>query len=185
MAQTIITAGGASDTSSLESGNDGTLVLKVGPSGSKVNALSIDALGGVAAKGTVGGVAPAAGNIGELLSATGGGGSLSTNTYGNAASVLLTPGCWDVQGNVGFDAVTGPCQFRQAGISVTSASLASSLDSTLNASSISVGYQEQVTTPMVRVTVSVSTLVYLVVRAAFSGGSVNIINSRISARRVA
>lgn len=45
MTQTIITAAGASDALSLTPGNDGTLVVQVGPTGAKVNALSFDAAG--------------------------------------------------------------------------------------------------------------------------------------------
>ena len=45
MAQTILTAGGASDSPAMSGGNDGTLVLQVGPSGSKINALSLDSTG--------------------------------------------------------------------------------------------------------------------------------------------
>ena len=46
MAQTIITAGqGGTPDSAFQGGDDGTLVVKVGTAGAKVNALSIDAQG--------------------------------------------------------------------------------------------------------------------------------------------
>lgn len=45
MAQNIITAGGASDLIAIQGGDDGTLLVKVGPSGAKVNALSVAADG--------------------------------------------------------------------------------------------------------------------------------------------
>jgi hypothetical protein len=45
MTQNTITAGGASDLISFQGGDDGTLVIKTGPSGSKVNAVSYAADG--------------------------------------------------------------------------------------------------------------------------------------------
>lgn len=47
MTQNIITAGAASDKLSHQGGDDGTLVIKVGPSGSKVDAISIASTGKV------------------------------------------------------------------------------------------------------------------------------------------
>lgn len=45
MTTTTLTSGGASDYLSLSNGDDGTLTVKVGPTGAKVNALVIDAAG--------------------------------------------------------------------------------------------------------------------------------------------
>lgn len=50
---TIFTAGGASDSLALASGNDGLLTLQTGPSGAKVNALALDASGNAALLGTL------------------------------------------------------------------------------------------------------------------------------------
>lgn len=53
MTQNIITAGGASDSYSQSGGNDGTLLIQTGPSGSKVNALTLDASGNMALLGAM------------------------------------------------------------------------------------------------------------------------------------
>ena len=53
MTATTLTASGASDSSALSSGNDGTLVIQTGPSGGKVNALTLDAAGGAALLGAL------------------------------------------------------------------------------------------------------------------------------------
>lgn len=59
MPTTIITAGGASDSLAIVSGNDGALIIQTGPSGAKVNALALDASGNGALLGTLtqGGIA--------------------------------------------------------------------------------------------------------------------------------
>lgn len=50
---TIITAGGASDSLALSSGNDGLLTLQTGPSGAKVNALALDGSGNAVVLGNL------------------------------------------------------------------------------------------------------------------------------------
>lgn len=50
---TTFTAGGASDSLALSSGNDGLLTLQTGPSGAKVNALALDASGNGALLGVL------------------------------------------------------------------------------------------------------------------------------------
>ena len=53
MPTTIITAGGASDSLAIVSGNDGALIIQTGPSGAKVNALALDASGNAVLLGTL------------------------------------------------------------------------------------------------------------------------------------
>lgn len=53
MAQNILKAGGASDSSAFTGGDDGTLLIQTGPSGGKVDALNIDASGNAALLGTL------------------------------------------------------------------------------------------------------------------------------------
>ena len=66
----------------------------------------------------------AAGQIGEVISATVTSAVTLTSTVtANIASVVLTPGDWDVCGDIGLNVGTGAATLIQAGISPTSAAL--------------------------------------------------------------
>lgn len=58
MTATTITAAGASDSLAISSGNDGTLVIQSGPTGAKVNAVSVDSAGKVSFPQNQSGSAP-------------------------------------------------------------------------------------------------------------------------------
>lgn len=74
-----------------------------------------------------------AGRVGEYISATtdiASRISLTSNTAANVASILLTPGDWDVQGNVGYAAgTTTVTTFALSTINTTSGTLPTSPDS--------------------------------------------------------
>ena len=124
----------------------------------------------------------AAGNTGEIIEATVAIGSaigLTTGTGANVTSISLTAGDWDVQGTVDFNIAptTNIVQMRQ-GVSLVSATLAAQTggsgldtDPTNNAfffsfapGAVPLSYS----TPVVRVSLAVTTTVYLVELATFT-----------------
>lgn len=131
-----------------------------------------------------------AGNLGEFVSslvAVGSPVALSTGTAANVTSISLTAGDWDVEGNVNIinagSTLTGSPNV-QAGISSTSATLPS--DGSECSSGIlgtTLTNTDGITLPRKRMSLAVTTTVFLVAKATFSIGTFNTYGS-INARRV-
>ena len=130
-----------------------------------------------------------AGRVGEELKtvlASGSAVSLTTNTTANVTSVSLTAGDWEVSGVVDFTpgATTSLTQ-RTAGVSTTSATLGAqdSMSQTSVAANVPGANVISQVTPNVRISVAVTTPVYLVARALFTVSTLTAYGS-IRARRV-
>jgi hypothetical protein len=128
-----------------------------------------------------------AGNIGEYVQsvvASGSAVALSTGTTANVTSISLTAGDWDVTGVVDY-AMTGATATNFLhGTSTTSATLGGQ-DSYAQKPFAFAGSNATLgdNAPLVRLSLSGTTTVYLVAQAAFSGGSVDAYGT-IRARRV-
>lgn len=131
----------------------------------------------------------AAGNVGEFISATvlaGSGVALVTGTPVNVTSISLTPGDWDVRGNVGFTLTSGASNI-QAWVSATSATvpvapgaggytvLAGSGSAYATGSLLGAG--------LVRFSLAATTSIYLSAWAALTAGTATVFGF-IGARRV-
>jgi len=131
--------------------------------------------------------APTAGFIGEQLRATlalGSATSVTNNTAKNVTSVSLTAGIWDVTGIVCLrNATTGTG--LSMGISTTSATLQNNYgDDTILTPTFSTATSDScMTCPALRITLTATTTVYLVVFALFTVGT-PVAYGRISATRV-
>lgn len=126
----------------------------------------------------------AAGYVGEYLTASRTAGnalSLINVTYTDITSLSLTAGDWDVQGVVAFAVVTGPSTGIWAGVSTTSATIVIEQSSVCQPAGA--GFTSSLSSPVVRFSLAATTTIYLVARAAFSGGTVTGYG-QISARRV-
>lgn len=117
--------------------------------------------------GVTNGSNAAAGSVGEIISsviASGAAVSLTSNTPRNVTSILLTPGDWDISGNVTFLS-SGGTTITIAWCSLTSATLPdASLFTEGNGSS-------GLFTPYLRVNVTINTTVFLSCRATITSGS--------------
>ena len=132
-----------------------------------------------AGTGVVDGSDATAGQIGEYLTASGGSVALSSNAVANVATLALTPGDWDVEGNVFFDA-TGATAYVLAGVSTVSAAfggIVTRVGGYASANQFRIG-----TGGAVRINVAAATTAYLVAQCGFTGG-VNASGS-IRARRM-
>ena len=103
-----------------------------------------------------------AGHIGEYLTATSGTVSLTSNVLTNIVSLNLTPGDWDVSGNVAFSTGSGNHLLFGAGIGGV-------LDSVIAASFPSSALDIGLTTAVHRFNVTVPTVVWLVAEVAETG----------------
>ena len=118
----------------------------------------------------------AAGQIGEVISATVTTAvSLTTNIGANVASIPLTAGDWDVQGEIWFQPSVGALGLF-AGVSNTSAALTpapsiSNPRSQIVLTSATTGNAQIMPVRPGRISVSVTTTIYLVAQAVFSSGT--------------
>jgi hypothetical protein len=127
-------------------------------------------------KGTTTNDNAATGMIGEVVSTTNSGGvGLTNGAASNIASISLSAGDWDVQGEVWFSVGTGGAGAVHAGINATSATLPgspridgsrSTISAALTASSVSV-----LPLHSTRFSIAAITPVYLVGLAAFGSGA--------------
>lgn len=111
--------------------------------------------------------------------------TLSNNTAANVASINLTPGDWNVWGNVNFSSTTATGTGKSAGIAAVSATLPT--DGTeqyagLQLLLLSVTDGIALTPKPVRVAAGSTTTVYLVSNATFTLGTMKAFGS-ITARR--
>jgi hypothetical protein len=128
-----------------------------------------------------------AGAIGEKITgqlASGSAVNLTNNVTANVTSITLTPGLWSVIGNVDVhpDATTVIGNVQQ-GISTVSATLGAqdtfSADTYQVTSTIDLSH----VTPEVLIDVSVSTVVYLVVKATFTTANLHAYGTIVATRR--
>ena len=124
-----------------------------------------------------------AGSVGEYVQNSASGVSLTTNVNANITSINLTAGDWDVSGTVEYvpAASTVPVSIT-SGISQTSASFGSLGSLSTIAATLATGVTQRQPTPVVRISVSAPTTVYLVAVSTFSGGTLTA-NGVIRARR--
>jgi len=130
-----------------------------------------------------------AGQVGEFISSQvllGGAVPLTTLVTVNVTSINLTAGDWDVWGVVGFSpgastAIVG----IQGGVSLTSASIpgvSTSSAFTLLTLPFTTGITQTVSVGQTRVSIAVTTTVYLVAMSTFSGGTLGAYGA-VNARR--
>lgn len=130
-----------------------------------------------------------AGSVGELLTNATAGTSLTSTVTGNATSVSLTAGDWDVYGTVSFiAAATTTTTIVQAGINTTTATMPGGNAGAftllqMNAGAFATSGVQAIPTGPVRVNVSTTTTVFLVANATF-GTSTMTCSGFIRARRV-
>jgi len=126
-----------------------------------------------------------AGQVGEYVSSlVSAGVTLSNNTTKNVDTLSLTAGDWDVEGNVNYIVSAGTVTATSAGITSTSATIPSDGTEVYDGNmSTLTSFNNSVTLPRKRISVTSTTNVYLVARMSFSAGSVTVTGS-ISARRV-
>jgi hypothetical protein len=128
-----------------------------------------------------------AGTAGEYISSSvtsGAALSLSTGTAANITSISLTPGDWDVDGSVGFVPAGGSTlAYVAGGVGTTSATVIDGQDFVHPMSNFAPSVNPIGVTPVVRISVSATTTVYLVAQASFAVGTLKGFGT-IRARRV-
>jgi hypothetical protein len=133
-------------------------------------------------KGVVDNSNAPAGVVGEFILFTGAGGNIGSGVPTSVAGTTLQPGDWDVWGALAFNSTLGASQV-QAGISLTTNVLPgnSQMNGLILTTSTIIWFFASC--PIVRVTASVATAVYLVAQINFSTGTSNTQNPTIFARR--
>jgi len=165
---------------SLKSNADGTTGAL------QLNGVDVLSIGGSAVsgiKGVTDGSSAAAGMVGEFIQSivtNASGVSVTSGVFTNVTSISLTAGDWDVTGNI-FIHPTASTTYAGGGASTTSASLGEF--AALQAATSIAGVQISLPIPMLRVSVSSTTTVYLVAQAGFGSGTCKG-SGRIQARRV-
>jgi len=129
----------------------------------------------------------AAGYIGEYVEAlvTALTNSPSSGTFGDATSISLTAGDWDVVGFIYEESGTAPTQLR-AGISTTSGNSSTGLTESVNYSFLGASAEANSRTtnvPSYRMSLNSTTTVYLKILSVYGGGTPQY-KCRLSARRV-
>jgi hypothetical protein len=137
------------------------------------------------------GTSAQAGSVGEYLSslvAVGAPVSLTTATPANVTSLSLTPGDWNLDGNINFTAAaatTADGALWVGAINTTTATVSTDgsevqLNPGVNTTT---SFKDSITIPMKRVLITTTTIVYLVVEATFTAGTVGAYG-KLSARRI-
>lgn len=125
-----------------------------------------------------------AGSVGEYLSNTALASAVSTTVALNAASISLTAGDWDVSGVLRTTpAGTTVIQQTIQGISTTSATLGAFGTFTVDNHALPANFGGTETTPVVRISVSATTTVFLIAVISFSTSTCTV-DGLIRARRV-
>lgn len=122
-----------------------------------------------------------AGQIGEYLATTGPSVGLASSAVTNVATLTLTAGDWNVEGNIVYNP-TGVVTFVSASINTVSGAMGAF--ATANAGTLGTGLQHRIGTGgTARVNVTSDTTAYLVGQCFFTSGAMNAVG-RIWARRV-
>jgi hypothetical protein len=121
-------------------------------------------------KGLTTGTASAAGNLGEIIQ-NNASLTVTTATLTNVTSISLTAGNWRISGNIYLINGTGAfVSAIQGGLNTTSATLPTSVFQQMNFSGTSLTTYGS-PTPLLLLSVSATTTVYLVVKATFAFGT--------------
>lgn len=175
-----------------ESGTDTILVKAVLAAGATLHhgdspGWYVTPTGNSAIAGTTTNDSAAAGYIGEFVSslvAVGSPVSLTNNTTANVASISLTAGDWDVEGNINFSGSTATITGGIGAISTASVTTPSDGSEVYDATATTLLTEtSSITMPRKRISIAATTTVYLVARKSFSAGTVVAFGS-INARRV-
>lgn len=137
------------------------------------------------------GSSASAGNVGEVISsavAVGSAVALTTATPANVTSISLTPGDWDVTGNVNLtaaSATTAAGALQAGGISITSATLPTdgSEVQELSVALTTTSFKTSIPVSRKVINVNAVTTVYLVAEATFTAGTIGAYGV-LTARRV-
>lgn len=122
-------------------------------------------------KGVTDGSDAAAGEIGEIISNTASGVSITSATATNLTSITLSAGDWEIEAVARADTSTAPITLIWASTNTASATMAGFPYSTQLSIPTSQSNQ-QIPTPRRRVTLTASTVVYLVAQVTFGSGTV-------------
>lgn len=131
--------------------------------------------GGAIITGRDGSSSPAAGVIGELLEQQRVVGSAAvypgsgTEFNVTASALSLTAGTWDVQAYLGFSCSSGTVSQMIIGVSSASATRSSNVKSETMLSGLSMSTDQQISSPVVRISVTSTTSYYAVGRVSSSG----------------
>ncbi|MEN4830058.1 hypothetical protein [Pantoea vagans] len=133
-------------------------------------------------KGVTDGTDAATGELGEIISNTASGVSITTATETNLTSITLSAGDWEVEAVARADTSTAPITLIWASINTASATMAGFPYAT-QLSIPSSQSNQQIPTPRRRLTLTASTVIYLVAQVTFASGTVTG-QGFIKARRV-
>lgn len=135
-------------------------------------------------KGTAGNDSANAGSIGEFATNSATGISMTSPSAANIASISLTAGDWDVIGNIAFNSGAGATPTTiDASLSTTSTTVGPLGSRARIQATLATAGTEYLVTPVVRISVSSTTTVFLVAASTFSGGTLTC-DGLIRARRV-
>lgn len=143
----------------------------------------VAAAGGMAGAGSSGGApagsTPPAGSVGEVISAVNTAGTaMAANVGANIASIVLTPGDWDIQGQI-FFGLSGATTSLHAAISLTSATQpAVSLNQSRGFFNGSFSGNNQIGLSPCRANITVNTTYYLVAQTAVACTGTGVIWAR-------
>lgn len=133
-----------------------------------------------------------AGNVGEYIEATGGAAAWgsSTGAYDNLGSIALTPGDWDVCASVGMYNVNA-AGITAVTFGISTDSVATTFTDRADGrncwqqfGAAGAGYTTAGVVPLVRVSISANTTMYLKLSIDFGGGTPDVAGFKIAARRV-
>lgn len=162
----------------------------VSPTKLTTGAPSWNATGNTVIGGTTTNDNATAGKVGEYIESSiliGSAISLTTNVAANVTSISLTAGDWDVSGLTRIHSNSASTSFTQglSSISLTSATIDPTYNANIFCAAVVPGAGLNfagISTPVARISVAATTTVYLVARAAFTGGTAQAYGI-ISARR--
>ena len=137
--------------------------------------------------GQSGAAAVTAGQVGELLSSlipTGSKISLTTATPANVTSLTLTPGDWDVWGNINLVAASATVTALTGGINTTSATVPTDGTEIFSGQqATTTSFNGMMSAPQKPVRIIVNTPIYLVASATFSAGTIQAYGAFYARRR--
>lgn len=110
------------------------------------------------------------GKIGEIITTTTALASITTNVDTNLASVVLTAGDWDVSAVARFESSASAFTAVFCGLNTTSGT-GPGFPNAGQISGLTSGGTQQLPSPTLRFSVTASTTIYLVGRAAFASGT--------------
>lgn len=167
---------------------NGTTVGSVTPAPGAFTTLSATGLvtpsSTVGIKGTTTNDSANAGSVGEFVTNSATGVAMTSPTAGNITSISLTAGDWDVNGDMAFNAGAGATPTTiDSSISTTSATQGPLGSRARIQTTFATSGTQYLVTPVVRLSLTTTTTVFLVGASTFSGGTLTC-DGLIRARRV-